>query len=88
MSSSSQINLTWAPTWLGQVELGAVYDPMSMTEDLAGGSDGAAVDFNVDITTWQDSGWFFASSVIRSQVAGYRPVWRIPRLGFVAKQIQ
>lgn len=56
-------NLTWAPHWLGQVELGAVYDPESMTEDLAGGSDGAAIDFNVDITTWRDQGWFFAGEV-------------------------
>jgi len=56
-------NLTWAPRWLGQVELGAVYDPKSMTEDFAGGADGAAVDFNVDITTWQDAGWFFAGEV-------------------------
>lgn len=57
------INLTWAPPWLGQLELGAVYDAKSMTEDLTSGSDGAAIDFNVDITTWQDQGWFFAGEV-------------------------
>jgi hypothetical protein len=58
------LNLTWAPSWLGQMELGAVYDAKSMTEN--GGtaaSDGAAIDFNVDITTWRDHGWFFAGQV-------------------------
>lgn len=58
------MNLTWAPHWLGQVELGAVYDAKSMTEGVGtGGADGAAIDFNVDITTWQDAGWFFAGEV-------------------------
>lgn len=58
------VNLTWAPHWLGQVELGAVYDAKSMTEGVGtGGSDGAAIDFNIDITTWQDAGWFFAGQV-------------------------
>lgn len=58
------VNLTWAPPWLGQVELGAVYDAKSMTEGIGtGGADGAAIDFNIDITTWQDAGWFFAGEV-------------------------
>ena len=58
------VNLTWVPHWLGQVELGAVYDAKSMTEGVGtGGVDGAAIDFNVDITTWQDAGWFFAGEV-------------------------
>jgi hypothetical protein len=58
------LNLTWTPEWLGQAELGAVYDAKSMTEGIGtGGSDGAAIDFNLDITTWQDHGWFFAGEV-------------------------
>jgi hypothetical protein len=56
-------NITWAPTWLGQVELGAVFDPNSMTESGVGASNGAALDFNVDVTTWRDQGWFFAGEV-------------------------
>lgn len=56
-------NLTWSPPWLGQAEIGAVYDAHSMSEDGLSSSDGAALDFNLDVTTWQDHGWFFAGEV-------------------------
>lgn len=56
-------NLTWAPTWLGQAELGAVYDVKSMNDGGTHADDGAAIDFNIDITTWRDHGWFFAGEV-------------------------
>ncbi len=56
-------NLTWSPVWLGQAELGAVFDPDSMTEDGLSSSAGAALDFNLDVTTWEDHGWFFAGEV-------------------------
>lgn len=58
------LNLTWAPSWLGQIEFGAVYDAESMWDSTVdGGSDGAAFDLNIDITTWRDQGWFFAGEV-------------------------
>lgn len=56
-------NLTWSPTWLGQAELGAVFDPNSMTEDGLTSSNGAALDFNLDVTSFRDQGWFFAGEV-------------------------
>lgn len=57
------VNLTWSPAWLGQAEFGAVFDPNSMTEDGLTSSDGAALDFNLDVTALRDYGWFFAGEV-------------------------
>jgi hypothetical protein len=56
-------NITWSPSWLGQAELGAVFDPNSMSIDGVSSSNGAAIDFNIDITTFQDHGLFFAGEV-------------------------
>ena len=42
---------------------GAVFDPNSMTEDGLTSSDGAALDFNLDVTALRDYGWFFAGEV-------------------------
>ena len=57
------VNLTWSPAWLGQAEFGSVFDPNSMTEDGLTSSDGAALDFNLDVTALRDYGWFFAGEV-------------------------
>jgi hypothetical protein len=53
--------VVWKPDGLGRLEVGLGFDPNSVNNGGSTSSDAYGIDVNLDVTTWQDAGWFFAA---------------------------